>query len=65
MPSGVVSWVGQGTDVLDGGRSVKGGALLGMNVGYPIVTNGDFVTYTCVKVHEAIELLFQVVSAVS
>jgi len=38
------------------------GAVLGVNVGRLIVTNGDFVS--CVKVCTAIELLFRLVSGV-
>ena len=37
-------------------------AVLRMNVGCPIVTNGDFVA--CVKMHEGVELLFGVVSRI-
>ena len=45
MPFGVVSGVGQGMGVLDGGRDrLREGTILGVNVGHPIVTNGDFVT---------------------
>ena len=44
MPFGVLSGVGQGMGVLDGVVIVeREGAVLGMNVGRPIVTNGDFV----------------------
>jgi len=39
----VVSGVGQGMYVLHGVVIVKGeGVVLGVNVGHPIVTNGDF-----------------------
>jgi len=35
-------------------------------VGYPIVSNGGFVFFLrCTKVHQSIEMLFGVVSAVS
>jgi len=44
MPFGAVSGVGQGMDVLDGDEVIKGeGGILGINVGHPTVTNGDFV----------------------
>jgi len=44
MPFGIVSGVGRGMDVLDGMVIVEGeGAVLGMNLGRPIITNGDFV----------------------
>ena len=44
MPFGVVSEVGQGMGVLDGGGYLRReGAVLWVNVGRPIVTNGDFV----------------------
>ena len=40
----VVSGVGRGISVLDvDGDRQKEGAVLGVNVGHPIVTNGDFV----------------------
>jgi len=38
-------WVGQGMGVLDGVVIVEGkGAVLGLNLGHPIVTNEDFAT---------------------
>jgi len=44
MPLGVVSGVGRGMRVLYGGGDVElEGAVLGVIVGHPIVTNGDFV----------------------
>jgi len=43
MPFGVVSGVGQGTGVLDGAEIVDGKVVLEINVGHPIVTNGNFV----------------------
>jgi len=45
MPFGVVSGVGQGMGVLDGGgdRRRLRGAELGVNSGRPIVTNREFV----------------------
>jgi len=44
MPIGMVSGVGRGMDVLVwGGDRRRGRAVLGMNLGRPIVTNGDFV----------------------
>jgi len=44
MPFEVVSWVGQGTSVLDwDGDRRREGAVLGLNVEHPIVTNRDFV----------------------
>jgi len=36
-----------------------------VDVGRPIVTNWEFVAYSCAKVREAIELPFGVVSEVS
>jgi len=46
VPLGVVSRVGQGMGVLDGAVIIGGeGAILGVNLGHPIVTNGDFVTW--------------------
>jgi len=43
MPFGG-EWVGQGMSVLDGVEIIKGeGAVLGVNVEHPIVTNGHFV----------------------
>ena len=44
MPFGVVSGVGRRMVVLDeGGDRRREEAILGVNVGHPIVTNGDFV----------------------
>jgi len=44
MPFGMVSGVGRGMAVLDGVVIVEGeGADFGMNLGRPILTNGDFV----------------------
>jgi len=44
MPFGIVSGFSQGMGVLDRGSDVKGeGAVLGVNLCCPIVTNGDFV----------------------
>jgi len=46
MPFGMVSGIGRGMGVLDGVVIVKGkGAVLGVNLGHPIVTNGDFATW--------------------
>ena len=44
MPFGMVSGVGRGMGVLDGGgdRPRRRGSF-GVNLGRPIVTNGDFV----------------------
>jgi len=44
MPFGVVNGVGRGMGVLDGVEIVDGieGAVLGVNVGHPVVTNTDF-----------------------
>jgi len=45
MPFGVVSGVGRGIGVLDeGGDRRREGAVLGVNFGRPIVTNGAFAT---------------------
>jgi len=44
MPFGVVSGIGRGMGVLDGVVIVEGeGAVLVVNLGRHIVTNGDFV----------------------
>ena len=44
MPFGVVSGVGRGMGILDGGGYRRWEwAVLGVNVGHPTVTNGDFV----------------------
>jgi len=44
MPFGMVSGVGRGMGVLDGVVIVEGeGTVLGVNLGRPIVTNGDVV----------------------
>jgi len=44
MPFGMVSGVGRGIGVLTGVVIVEGeGAVLGVNLGHLIVTNGDFV----------------------
>jgi len=44
MPFGVVSGIGRGMGVLDGGGDRRReGTVLGVNLGRPIVTNGVFV----------------------
>jgi len=44
MLFGVVSGVGQGMGVLNGVKIFeREGAVLGVNVGHPTATNGDFV----------------------
>jgi len=44
MPFGVVSGVSRGIGVLDaGGDCQRGRGVLEVNVGHPIVMNGDFV----------------------
>ena len=43
MPFGVVSGVGRGMGVLDGGGDHQRRDSFGVNLGRPIVTNGDFV----------------------
>ena len=44
MPLGSVSGVGRGMGVLDGVENFEGeGAVFGVNVGHPVVTNGNFV----------------------
>jgi len=44
MPFGVVSGVNRGMGVLDGMVIIEGeGAVLGVNLGHPTVTNWDFV----------------------
>jgi len=58
---GVVSGVGLRMGVLNfGGNRRSEGAVLGVNLGRPIVTNGDFVALLC----GAIELSFGVVNGV-
>ena len=64
MPFGMVSGVGWGIDVLDRVVIVKGeGAILGLNLKRPIVTNGDLATrlfpnyygqYLFIRKHEKI-----------
>ena len=44
MPFGVVSRVGRGMGVLDGVVVEGKGAVLGVNLGRPVVTNGAFAT---------------------
>jgi len=64
MPFGVVRGVGRGMGVLDGVIIVEWeGAILEVNVGRPIVTNGTLLR-RCVEVRRAIELSFGVVSGV-
>jgi len=43
VPFEVVRGVGREIGVLDGVKSSKGRGTFGVNVGHPIVTNGDFV----------------------
>jgi len=43
MPIGVVSEVGRGWVYYIGVEIVEGRGNFGVNVGHPIVTNGDFV----------------------
>jgi len=51
MPFGVVTRVGRWMDVLDGVEIAEGkGQFWGVNMGHPIVTNGDFVAYLCKSV---------------
>jgi len=48
MPFGMVSMVGRGIGVMDGVVIVRGeGTVFGVNLGRPIVTNGDFVVQLC------------------
>ena len=48
MPYGVVSGVGQGMDVLDmGGDRRRRRGSFEVNLGSPIVTNGEFVAQLC------------------
>jgi len=65
MQFGMVSGVGRGMVFLMGLVIVKGEwAVLRVNFGHPIVTNGDFI-HSYVEVHESIELSFGMVSQVS
>jgi len=66
MLFGVMSGVGRGMSVLDGWGCDRGRqrAVLGMNLGRPIVTNGTLL-HSCVKVPERIEMQIGVVSEVS
>jgi len=44
MPFGMASGIGRRMGILDGGGDRRGeGAVLGVNLWRPIVTNGDFV----------------------
>ena len=44
MLLGMMSGVSQGMGVLDlGGNHQRGGAVLGVNLGHPVVTSGDSV----------------------
>jgi len=68
MPFGVVSGVGQGMGVLDGGcYRWREGAVLRVNLGRPIVANGPMGTLlrSCAELCEPIELLFGMVSGVT
>jgi len=48
MPFGVVSGVRLGMGVLDfGGDRRRDGAVFGVNLRHPIITNGDFVASLC------------------
>ena len=44
MPLGMVSGVDRGMGVSEGRDRRREGAILGVNWGRPIVTNGDFAT---------------------
>jgi len=48
MPLGMVSGVGQGIGVIDGDRQ-RGRSSFGVNLGRPIVTNGELL-HSCVEV---------------
>jgi len=55
MPFGMVSGVGRGMGVLDGsGDHRREGAVLGVNLGRPIVTNGAFVAQYCARAKRAL-----------
>jgi len=46
MPFGMMSGVSRRMGVLDGVMIIEGeGAVLGVNLGHPIVTNGDFAMW--------------------
>ena len=63
MPCGVVRGVSQGMGVLDfGGDHRRGSGSFGVNLGHPIVTNGDL--RSSAEVRTVIELSFGVVSGV-
>jgi len=48
MPFGMVSGVGRGMGVLDGGSNRRRGkGSFGVNLGRPIVTNGDSAAELC------------------
>ena len=54
MPFGMVSGVGRGMGVLDGGRDRRRGrGRFGVNLGRPTVTSGNFATQPFVNVPEA------------
>jgi len=53
----MVSGVGRRMGVLDGGGDRRrGSGRIGINVGHPIVTNGDFVAYLFSTVRVATQL---------
>jgi len=59
-----VGSIDQGMGVLGGGgERRKGRGSFGVNLGRPIVTNGDLV-HSCAEMHEPIELSFGVVSGI-
>jgi len=66
VPFGMVSGVSRGMGVLDGVVIVKEeGTVFGVNLGHPVVINGNFVAYSsCVEVCELIKLSFEVESGV-
>jgi len=64
MPFWVVSGVSQENGCIRWGGDHRGkGAVLGVNVEHPIVTNGNLLR-SCAKVREPIELSFGVVNGV-
>jgi len=63
MPFGVVNGVGREMGVLDGGGDrPREGAVLGVNLGRPIVTNGAFATcssqITCCNIERVLQWTF-------
>ena len=60
MPFGVVSGVGRGTGVLDGGADHRRGmGILGVNLGCPIVNNGTLLLSCARATRYLLKLLWE------